>query len=158
MGTHVLTAIGTPAMASSLNLHLAINSSNCRYNASKRWWYFASVTGVVHEISCYRTGPRYNVTRLYHVSPTKPLGPHFNWISTVAYVNLCSLNNHAFIGTLWAAIRQHLTHWGRDKMDAISQTTSSSAFSWMKMFEFRLKFHWSLFLGVQLTIFQHWLR
>ena len=47
-----------------------------------------------------------------------------------------------------------LTHWGRDKMDAISQTTCSSAFSWMKMFEFRLKFHWSLFLRVQLTIIQ----
>ena len=49
-----------------------------------------------------------------------------------------------------------LTHWSRNKMDAISQTTSSSAFSWMKMFEFRLKFQWSLFLRVQLTIFQHW--
>ena len=44
-----------------------------------------------------------------------------------------------------------LTHWGRDKMDAILQTTCSSAFSWMKMFKFRLKFHWSLFLKVQLT-------
>ena len=51
-----------------------------------------------------------------------------------------------------------LTYWGRDKMDAISQTTFSSAFSWMKMFEFRLKFHWSLFLRVQLTIIQHWFR
>ena len=49
-----------------------------------------------------------------------------------------------------------LTHWGRDKIDAISQTTFSSAFPWMKMFEFRLKFHWSLFLRVHLTIFQHW--
>ena len=39
-----------------------------------------------------------------------------------------------------------LTHWGRDKMADISQTTLSSAFSWMKMLEFRLKFHWSLFL------------
>ena len=38
-----------------------------------------------------------------------------------------------------------LTHWGRDKMDDISQTT----------FEFRLKFHWSLFLRVQLTIFHY---
>ena len=28
-----------------------------------------------------------------------------------------------------------LTHWGRDKMDAISSTTFSSTFSWMKMFE-----------------------
>ena len=51
-----------------------------------------------------------------------------------------------------------LTHWGRDKMDAISQTTFSSAFSWKKIFEFRLKFHWSLFLRVQLTLFQHWFR
>ena len=51
-----------------------------------------------------------------------------------------------------------LTHWGRDKMDAISQTTFSSAFSWMKILEFRLKFHWRLFLRVELTIFQHWFR
>ena len=50
------------------------------------------------------------------------------------------------------------THWGRDRLDAISQTTSSSAFSWIKIFEFRLKFQWSLFLRVQLTIFQHWFR
>ena len=56
------------------------------------------------------------------------------------------------------ASHQSLTHWGRDKMDAISQTPFSSAFSWMKIFEFRLKFHWSLFLRVQLTIFQHWFR
>ena len=51
-----------------------------------------------------------------------------------------------------------LTHWGRDKMAAISQTTLSNPFSWMKMFEFRLKFHWSWFPRVQLTIFQHWFR
>ena len=31
-------------------------------------------------------------------------------------------------------------------------------FSWMKMFEFQLKFHWSLFLRVQLTIFHDWFR
>ena len=28
----------------------------------------------------------------------------------------------------------HLTHWGRDKMAAIFQTTFSNAFSWMKMY------------------------
>ena len=38
-----------------------------------------------------------------------------------------------------------LTHWGRDEMNNISQTTFSNVFSSMKMFEFRLKFHWSLF-------------
>ena len=32
-----------------------------------------------------------------------------------------------------------LTHWDQDKMDAISQTTFSSAFSWMKMFELPIK-------------------
>ena len=41
-----------------------------------------------------------------------------------------------------------LTHWGRDKIDAISQTTISNTFSWMKMLECRLKFHWSVFLRV----------
>ena len=52
----------------------------------------------------------------------------------------------------------HLTHWGRGKMAAISQTTLSNAFSWMKVLQFRLKFHWSLFLRMQLTKFQHWFR
>ena len=32
----------------------------------------------------------------------------------------------------------------------ISQTTFSNAFSWMKMYEFRLKFHRIMFLGAQL--------
>ena len=51
-----------------------------------------------------------------------------------------------------------LTHWGRDEMYNISQTTFSNAFSSMKMLEFRLKIHWSLFPRVQLTISQHWFR
>ena len=44
------------------------------------------------------------------------------------------------------------------QLDAISQTTFSNTFSWMKMFEFRLKFHWILFPMVQLIIFQYWFR
>ena len=73
----------------------------------------------------------------------------------------------------WEWIRQHmirtylnhatilcnsclLTHWGRDQIDAISQTTFSSAFSRNEMNEFRLGFHWSLFLRFELTTFQHW--
>ena len=43
-------------------------------------------------------------------------------------------------------------------MAAIFQTTFSNAFSWMKMFKFRLRCHWTLFPSVQLTIFQHWFR
>ena len=44
-----------------------------------------------------------------------------------------------------------LTQWGRDRMDAISQTTFSSAFSWIKMFELRFIFHWGLFLRVSIN-------
>ena len=38
-----------------------------------------------------------------------------------------------------------LTHWGRDKMATVLQTTLSNAFSSMKMLEFRSRFHWNLF-------------
>ena len=51
-----------------------------------------------------------------------------------------------------------LAPWCRDKMAAIFQTTFSNAFSWTKIYEFRLRFHWSLFLWLQLTIFQHCFR
>ena len=50
-----------------------------------------------------------------------------------------------------------LTHWGRSKTVAISQTFWNAC-SRMKMYEFRLIFHWSLFLRFQITIFQHWFR
>ena len=69
------------------------------------------------------------------------------WIDHILAVD------HWFLNTLRP--RQNGCH---SKMDAIPQTTFSNAISWMKMFEFRLKFHWSLFLKVQLTIFQHWFR
>ena len=53
--------------------------------------------------------------------------------------------------TTWTWLYHHLaslghselTHWGRDKMAAIFQTTFSNAFYWMKLFKFRLRFHWS---------------
>ena len=54
-------------------------------------------------------------------------------------------------------ILQHLTHWGRDKCRH-SQMTFSNAFSWLKMCEFHLGFHWGLFLMLELTIFLHWFR
>ena len=54
----------------------------------------------------------------------------------------------------WALAYSSSTHWDRDKMVDISQTT----FSRMKIYQFQLRFHPSLFLKVQLTIFQHWFR
>ena len=40
-------------------------------------------------------------------------------------------------------------------MAAISHTTVSNAFSWMKSFVFQFKFHWGFFSRVQLTINQN---
>ena len=51
-----------------------------------------------------------------------------------------------------------LTHRGRDKIAAILQMIFWNAFSWMKMYDLRLKYQWNLCVGVQLTIFQHWFR
>ena len=34
----------------------------------------------------------------------------------------------------------------------------SNGFSWIKIYKFRLQFHWKLFLWVLLTISQHWIR
>ena len=67
------------------------------------------------------------------------------WINTLGPIyKMCS---HDPINTLRP--RQNERHFADD---------ISSAFSWMKMFEFRLKFHLSLFLRVQLTIIHHWFR
>ena len=51
-----------------------------------------------------------------------------------------------------------LSHCGRGKMADNYLTTISNAFSWMKMYKLRLRFHWNLFTMVQLTIFRHWFR
>ena len=53
--------------------------------------------------------------------------------------------------------RGTMTHLTLNKMSGISQTISLDAFSWMKNFVFWLKFHWNLFLKVQMTLIQHWL-
>ena len=59
---------------------------------------------------------------------------------TNMFVNLLKLN---YPQTRWQ------TFW---------QMTFSNAFSWMKILEFRFKFHWNLFLRVKSTISQHWFR
>ena len=51
-----------------------------------------------------------------------------------------------------------LTHWGHNKMVAILQMTFSNWLSWMKPGVFLFKFHWVLFLMVQLTINHQCLR
>ena len=73
-----------------------------------------------------------------------------SWFDRLLYFQKC-VNHVANVGFI-------STHWGLDEMNNISQTTFSNEFSSMKMSEFRLKFHWSLFPRVQSTIFQHGFR
>ena len=49
-------------------------------------------------------------------------------------------------------LKSILTLWGRDRRAVIFQTTVSDAFSWMVTYEFRLRFHWILFLRVKLRV------
>ena len=55
--------------------------------------------------------------------------------------------------------KRRLTHWSLDKIVAIPQATFSNAFSWMKLYELRLRFHRVCFLfyiffqRFELTIF-----
>ena len=73
----------------------------------------------------------------------------------ICFDSICPENLWSLLPT---AHLQNLTHWTLDKMVAISLTIFSGAFLWMKTFAFWLKFHWSLFLMVQLTISQHCFR
>ena len=53
---------------------------------------------------------------------------------------------HLLISMICNELRDYsLTNWGRDKMATIFQTTFWNAFTWMKMYKFWLRFHWSLF-------------
>ena len=114
----------------------------------------------------------------YTIHPTEVWQSHIPWFLSqhVFWVVVSDLAGLAHQGSvlqlvatdfLWKLIWRlkiyinpwcFLTHWGRDEMNNILQTTFSNVFSSMKMFEFRLKFHWSLFPRVQLTIFQNWFR
>ena len=103
---------------------------------------------------------RHHVTRciyVYNGLPYKDVMNMsiYNLTFTLYFVLYIYMNNTA---TSWHQLcfvinifrpRQNGCHFADDV---------SNAFSWMKMCEFCLRFHWSLFLRVQLTIFHHWFR
>ena len=60
--------------------------------------------------------------------------------------------------TIYVYCLTALTHWGRNKMASIFQMTLWNAFSWMKMYKFRLSFHLKVFLSFEISVFQHWFR
>ena len=83
------------------------------------------------------------------------------WIPSVDYAKWSMSESHpgrVRLNQRSTTIFLYLTPWILNKMAAIFHPTFSNAFSWMRMYELRLKFHWSLFLGVELIIFTHWFR
>ena len=61
--------------------------------------------------------------------------------------------NYTFTNACQTIASWYSTLWDRHFADDICK-----CISWMKMYEFRLKFHCSLYLRLQSTIFQHWFR
>ena len=120
-----------------------------------------STTGLNPLISCWTTydfalmmnnlkfKPYFKKATTMHMRSEMILREYMVSMDTKQYINLAV--SFTLKGVKW-------TTWGRDKMDAIFQTTYSNAFSSTKMSEFWLKFHWSVFRRVQLTLFQHWFR
>ena len=49
-----------------------------------------------------------------------------------------------------------LIHWGQYKIANVLQTPLSKAYSWMKISILGFKFHWSLFLRIELRICHHY--
>ena len=117
--------------------------------ASARWWPLCASMCYCFIYSQYNHCVAKNLT----VPDRLPL----TFISMVYRRNQNILGEH-FRFSKFNSAWQVLTHWGQNKMAAILQTTFSYAFSWMKMYEFRLRVHWSVFLRILLTIFQHWFR
>ena len=83
---------------------------------------------------------RKQISLIWNKQPT-----HYNHaIYTVRLLNSVSIRLHLQPAQRLTS-KITLTHWGRDKMAVFFQTFSNT-FSWMKMYEFWLTFHWSLFL------------
>ena len=82
-----------------------------------------------------------------------------SWVAFIEGFHCSGFNNNNKKSSVAYSVTPTYQHTEAEtKMAVIFQTTFSNGFLWMKMHEFRIKFHWSLFLGVQLTIFQRWFR
>ena len=90
---------------------------------------------------------------------------YFNWMKFVIILCYYLLRKRFCIMTWVPALTRRyglrvlcmhkleLTHWGREIMTAIFQTTFWNAHSWMKVYEIRFRFHWNLLLTFEFKIF-----
>ena len=102
----------------------------------QHYWHF--VRGITCDRWISHKGPVmrkiFPCREVFHGRNIAPVGAHVD------------LNNYRIE---WTFVIQH----------AIAVSGSIADLTrWMKMYTFRLRFHWSMLLEVQSTIFQHWLR
>ena len=71
------------------------------------------------------------------------------WVQRLILPALACFSWNQGMGLYTLRLKQNGLHIADDTFKCIS---------WMKMLEFQLKFHWSLFLRVQFIIFHHWFR
>ena len=137
MITHTSDSHQIPSQSKTKSkLHIKIRCINMKWIQPELW-----VLQSGHGMRDGRTDGQ-NET---NIPPSTLLCEGYNKYVTDGYVKLKS-------NELWW---WSLTHLPLDKMATILQRTFSNAFSWM---EIRLRFHWNLFLGLELTIFQHLFR
>ena len=74
------------------------------------------------------------------------------------YQGICSYSNTILVPRCFIIRSLHWKHWVTTPRQNHFADDILNAFSWMKMYEFSLGFHWRLFLRFHLTIFQHWFR
>ena len=130
---------------------LGLYSDNNRFSSGAEWCLSTSVNRSIQ-----------GSDSTYSHNPNKwwPLGTQFSKIWIKMHL---SLKKTYFIMSSakclpFRPILKELTYLSLEKMAVILQTIFSNAFYRMKKFEFWLKFHWSSFLRVQLTITPHWFR
>ena len=143
----------------SNKMHLKISSAKWSFSAPmcrKQWCYFRMANGRLLRLLISLCYVVYATQGLDNgLARTPPMG----WLSWLRFE--CNTDCRDGPDDCIGWVTKHtwdLTHLPLDKMAAISQTLFSDAFSWMKSFVLWSKFHWSLFLRVQLTIIQHWFR
>ena len=118
-----------------------------RYNgpAVAWWWRHRSLSTLFQIIACFLTAPSQYLT--IASSPMLTQWNHQELISILFNVHALNINYKNIF-------ENYLTHWGRDKMDAFRRRQFQiDFFEWKYM-----NFDWSLFVRIQLTIFQHWCR
>ena len=125
-------------------------------NPGSRWWFLFVILNKLSSCQWFEArGCLYDVTVMTGISVAALLMgavPGIYDTITAPTGKTLHSNKSGPTSQLTKTFKLTLTHLPLDKMTAFSVT----AFQWMKSFVFWLKFHWSLFLMIQLAISQHW--